>query len=87
MIFKRIRNAWALRNADVLDVSGLSITEIDEKIQTLKPSHINFGEGMVFPVEGDGKAVFIGPGTEQEYKDQQNADSGMAGWYERLKNL
>jgi hypothetical protein len=37
--------------------------------------------------EGDGKAVFIGQGTQTEYEEQQHADSGMLAWYERLKKL
>lgn len=28
---------------------------------------------------GDGKAEFIGPGTEDEWKEQENADKGMKG--------
>lgn len=39
------------------------------------------------PDEGDGKAVFFGDGTEEEFVELQREDSGLKGWYERLKNL
>jgi hypothetical protein len=37
--------------------------------------------------EGDGKAVFFGEGTHDEFIEQEKADKGLKGWYDRLKNL
>lgn len=39
------------------------------------------------PDAGDGKAVFFGEGTEEEFKEFQKVEDGTAPWYERLKNL
>lgn len=36
---------------------------------------------------GDGKAEFLGEGTEAEYLDQQREDEGSKAWYERLARL
>ncbi len=33
------------------------------------------------PEAGDGKAIFIGPGTEQEFKEQEKADKGLKGLF------
>lgn len=38
-------------------------------------------------VEGDGKAEFIGQGTEEEYRDFELQEKGMKGWIDRLKQL
>jgi hypothetical protein len=37
--------------------------------------------------EGDGKAVFIGEGTHEEFLEFEKEEKGMKPWYERLKNL
>lgn len=39
------------------------------------------------PEVGDGNAVFISQGTEQEYEEFQQEEKGMKGWYKRLQNL
>jgi len=36
---------------------------------------------------GNGKAVFLGEGTQEEFIDQERKDSGLKGWYDRLRNL
>lgn len=36
---------------------------------------------------GDGKAVFLGDATEKELEEFEKEESGMKGWYDRLKNL
>lgn len=41
----------------------------------------------IIPQEPDGKAEFLGSGTEEEFIDQQREDDGSKPWYERLKNL
>jgi hypothetical protein len=35
-------------------------------------------------IDGDGKAVWLGEGTEEEYIDQKREDEGMKAWYKRL---
>jgi len=37
--------------------------------------------------EGDGKAVFFGEGTHEEFEELQKSDKGLKSWYDRLKNL
>ena len=37
--------------------------------------------------EGDGKAVYFGEGSSDEFSDLQKEENGMAGWYERMKKL
>jgi len=39
------------------------------------------------PIAGDGKAEFLGEGTEEEYLEQERKDKGLKGWYDRLKSL
>jgi len=33
------------------------------------------------------KAEFFGEGTDDEYKEQKDEDSGMKPWFDRIKNL
>lgn len=37
--------------------------------------------------EGDGKAVFFGEGTQEEFEEFQKEEQGVKPWYDRLKNL
>jgi hypothetical protein len=37
--------------------------------------------------EGDGKAVFFGEGTEEEYKEFMKEEQGVKAWYDRIRNL
>jgi len=39
------------------------------------------------PDAPNGKAVFFGEGTEEEYDELQKEDSGMSGWYKRIRGL
>lgn len=79
---------WALRNAEVIDVQNLSITEIDEKIKQSGATHLNFGNSFVVPVlPSDESGAFFGPGTEQEFTDMKREDEGMKEWYERINKL
>lgn len=72
-MFKRLKRLWTLTKKDP---KALEVLEklTDEQLK-------------VVPEEGNGKAEFIGPGTQEEFLDQQRDDEGMKGWYERLKNL
>lgn len=62
---KRIKRAWDLSTKDPLTL---------EKLGSLSQHEIDR-----IPEVGDGKATFIGEGSEEEYKDQQNADKGLKG--------
>jgi hypothetical protein len=72
-MLKRLRKLWQLTRKDPKALAQLE-TLTDEQL-------------AVIPDEGDGKAVFLGSGTEEEYLEMQREDEGMKGWYERLKNL
>jgi len=39
------------------------------------------------PEAPDGKAVFMGEGTQAEFDEQLKADAGTDKWYKRIKNL
>lgn len=39
------------------------------------------------PDEGDGKAIFFGEGSSDEFSDLQKEENGLAEWYERMKKL
>lgn len=62
-MLKRIKTAWALSG---LKASDLNVLAGKHNIE------------LELPI-GDGKAEFLGEGTEQEFKDQQNADKGFKG--------
>lgn len=64
---------WQLSNKDPKAI---------EILETLTPEQLE-----VIPEEGNGEAIFFGPGSEQEFKELQLEDSGMKGWIDRLKNL
>lgn len=66
-MLKRLKRFWQLSNKDPKAL---------EKLETLTDAQID-----LIPVEGDGKAEFIGAGTEEEFKDQQKADKGLKGLF------
>jgi hypothetical protein len=72
-MFKRIKKLWQLSNKDP---KALEVLEglTDEQLKSV-------------PDEGDGKAEWLGEGTEEEFIEQQRKDNGLQGWYERLRNL
>lgn len=47
-----------------------------EKLESLTEEQI-----AIIPEAGDGKAVFIGPGTEEEFKEQEKEDKGLKGLF------
>lgn len=74
-MIKRIKRLWKLSRKDP---EALKVLEsLNEEQLRLVPE----------AVEGDGKAVFFGEGTEEEYKEFQREEEGMKPWYDRLKNL
>lgn len=61
---------WNLSNKDPKEI---------EKLLKLEPEQVE-----KIPEEGDGKAVFFGEGTEEEYKQFQKEEDGTAPWYKRI---
>ena len=47
-----------------------------EKLESLTEEQI-----AIIPEAGDGKAVFIGPGTEEEFREQEKEDKGLKGLF------
>lgn len=74
-MFKRLRRIIELSRKD---------PEILEKYTELTPEEI---ELIPNASKGDGKAVFLGEGSTEEYIEQKRADEGLKGWYDRLKQL
>lgn len=72
-MFKRFRRLIELSKKD---------PEILEKYEKLTPEEI-----ADIPSKGNGKAVFFGAGTEEEFIEQERKDKGLKGWYDRLKQL
>ncbi len=68
MILKRIKKAWELsRNKSVMEADKLLPIRGD----------ILFPIVTTESISGDGKAEFLGEGTIEEYRDQQEADKGF----------
>ncbi len=65
-ILKRVKNLWKLGEF-----------KIDPK--TEDPQFYKHGQLIRDIPLGDGKAEFIGPGTEEEFKEQEKEDKGMKG--------
>lgn len=36
------------------------------------------------PEDGNGKAEFFGPGTAEEFEEQERKDKGLDKWYKRI---
>lgn len=72
---QRVKRLWELSKKD---------SEVLDLYETLTPEDI---KEIPNAKKGEGKAVFFGVGTEEEYIEQVRKDKGLAGWYERLKNL
>ncbi len=75
-MLRRIKNIWKLseyhpeveRTFDLASVNGQVINNGPILKTVLKKDEL-----------GDGKAVFLGEGTEEEFKHQQNEDKGIKG--------
>ena len=53
-----------------------------EVLENLTPEQLE-----QIPDEGDGKAVFFAQATEKDFVEFEREQTGLKGWYERLKNL
>lgn len=72
-MLKRIKRFWQLAKKDPKAL---------EKLEQLTEEEMAY-----IPEIGDGKAVFFGQGTEEEFKEMQKEDSGMKAWYDLIRNL
>lgn len=64
-LLNRIKRLWELANKD---------KGILEKLETLSPEEV-----LSIPESGDGNAVFLGEGTQEEFEEQQKEDKGLKG--------
>lgn len=67
-MIKRIKKAWQLTKIPEIQDAD-TIVFSNSKEGKLYP--------VSFPVEGDGKAEFLGEGTVEEYKRQEERDKGF----------
>ncbi len=74
-MFKRFHRVWELSKKD---------PEILDLYEKLTPEEI---ADIPNVSKGDGKAVFFGKGTTEEFIELERADKGLKGWYDRLKSL
>lgn len=66
-MFKRLKRLYQLTKKDPKALEQLyKITEDQLKL-------------IPYEIEADGKAEFLGAGTEQEFKEQEKADKGLKG--------
>lgn len=72
-MLKRIKRLWKLTNKDEKALKQLE--ELSDEQIDLIPDE-NYEDG-----------VFFGEGTQEEYDQLEKEDSGMSGWYKRLRNL
>lgn len=81
-MLQRIKRLWAL--------SGLTHIETGAIHGQFNPDGRPVYRDIVTLVKGDigdGKAEFIGEGTEAEFIEQEQADKGNKGWLDRIKRL
>lgn len=60
------------------EFGGVKYFSKDEKMYRIEGDNM-VEVNLVSHAQGDGKAEFLGEGTEQEFKDQQNDDKGLKG--------
>lgn len=77
-MLKRLKNLFTKNVPDtvIVDRSKLSPEARQFFDEIMKTSN----ERLV----GDGKAEFLGQGTEEEYLEQQRKDDGTDKWYKRI---
>lgn len=72
-MFNRIKRLWQLTKKDPKAL---------EVLEGLSEEQL-----AIIPEQADGKAEFLGSGTQDEWLEQQREDDGTKPWYERLRNL
>ena len=73
-MFKRITNLWKKSEEPITFYKGTFSQKGKDKIYL---SDLKDALDMVDKVEGDGKAEFLGEGTNEEFKAQEEADKGF----------
>jgi len=77
-MFQRLKTIWRLSKIkNIQDADYLYASNSEEGKRIISVNEI--------PSEDN--AVFFGEGTHDEFEDQQREDSGMKGWYDKIKNL
>jgi hypothetical protein len=78
MILKRIKTIWRLSKLKEVQEADTIYAEKGKDIHT-----------FVTPAEpiGKGDAVYFSEGTEEEFIEEERKNSGMSGWYRRIRNL
>lgn len=73
-MLKRLKNVWD-------SITGKNYLTKDEmaKLLTDNPEIAKQIKDKLNVVEGDGKAEFFGPGTEEEFEEQDKEDKGLKG--------
>lgn len=71
----------------VVNVEGMSLTELMEVVDKYKANEISFeignGQKLSFPVkrEGDGRAEYLGEGMLKDFEEQEKRDKGLWGLF------
>ena len=81
-IVKRIKNLWTISkfHPETIGTNDFKAELISEGFEGTKHS-----DGSLLVRElGDGKAEFLGEGTEAEFVEQQRIDNGEDKWYKRI---
>lgn len=79
-MLKRIWNLWELSKKGSIKIDTSQLNEVQLK-------DLREGKSVSIPISdelGDGKAVFLGEGTEAEFLEQERKDKGEDAWYERI---
>ena len=77
-MFQRLKTIWRLSKVkNIQDADYLYASNSEEGKRIISVNEI----------PSDDQTVFFGEGTHDEFEDQQREDSGMKGWYDRIKNL
>lgn len=94
-MFKRIKKIWNMSGQnDVVVVKNGTLDEVQAKqLAAMTGKVVVFADdvndvrtfNMAKDEElGDGKAEFLGEGTEEEYKKQLNEENGTDSWLKRI---
>ncbi len=81
-MFKKIKR-WFAKDPDTITIP---ISELREG-ETIWDYYERSIQPKVRKEQGDGKAVFFGEGTQEEWEEQKKEDDGTKPWYDRIKKL
>ncbi len=89
-MLKRLKQLWKLSKIHDFDENGVLnvyADDIDNGLIHPLVTRRNILPKNYDEIIGDGKAEFLGVGSEEEWIEQERKDKGMDKWYNRLKNL